>query len=286
MVGSKSGSPGVGEPAVTRAFVRSGSAYSDVDVPAAVAAAADGRTVTIVWVNEAGGRTFAVGDGADRCFIKWSPADSGIDLAAEADRMAWTGRFHPVPRTLDHGGDATGSWLVTTALAGDNVVSKRWKADPATAVKAIGEGLRALHEALPVAQCPFSWSAGQRLADARKQAAGGRLDPGTWHPCHRALTVPAALECAAAIPTADKLVVCHGDACAPNTLIAGDGTWSGHVDLGLLGTADRWADLAVATWSAEWNFGPGWERLLLDAYGIKPDPDRTRYYRLLWDLSS
>mgnify|MGYP001469496996 CR=1 FL=1 len=25
---------------------------------------------------------------------------------------------------------------------------------------------------------------------------------------------------------------------------------------------------------------------LLDAYGAGPDPERTRYYRLLWDLSS
>ena len=52
-----------------------------------------------------------------------------------------------------------------------------------------------------------------------------------------------------------------------------DGHWSGHVDLGLLGTADRWADLAVATWSTEWNYGPGWEQLLLDAYGIAPTPN-------------
>jgi kanamycin kinase len=33
-----------------------------------------------------------------------------------------------------------------------------------------------------------------------------------------------------------------------------------------------------------WNYGPQWEGLLLSAYGIDPDPDRTRYYRLLWDL--
>lgn len=45
-----------------------------------------------------------------------------------------------------------------------------------------------------------------------------------------------------------------------------------------------WADLAVATWSTEWNYGPGWDKLLLQAYGLPPDPDRTRYYRLLWDL--
>ncbi len=65
---------------------------------------------------------------------------------------------------------------------------------------------------------------------------------------------------------------------------SGDGRWSGHVDLGELGVADRWADLAVATWSTTWNYGPGWEIPLLDAYGVPPDPPRTRFYRLLWDL--
>jgi hypothetical protein len=40
-------------------------------------------------------------------------------------------------------------------------------------------------------------------------------------------------------------------------------------------------DLGVATWSTEWNYGPGWDRPLLDAYGIEPDPERTAYYRLL-----
>jgi kanamycin kinase len=255
-------------------------------VPAGVAAAAAGCALRPVWVNAVGGLTFEAGKGPARRFIKWVPAGSGLDLAAEADRMSWAGAFHPVPLPLARGSDPAGSWLVTAALPGDSAVSPRWRDDPATAVTAIGEGLRALHEALPVETCPFSWSAGDRLADARQQAAHHRLDPRTWHSAHQALGVDRALGLAADIPPADRLVVAHGDACAPNTLIGADGRWSGHVDLGLLGTADRWADLAVATWSTEWNYGPGWERLLLDAYGVRPDPERTRYYRLLWDLSS
>jgi kanamycin kinase len=244
--------------------------------------------MTLAWQNGVGGLTFevAAGDGAGRRFIKWAPAGSCLDLAAEAARMTWARQFHPVPQVLDQGADVTGSWLVTAALPGDNAVTDRWTAEPATAVTAIGEGLRALHEALPVADCPFSWGAGERVADARRQAAAGRLDVADWHACHQGLGITAALELAALIPATDKLVVCHGDACAPNTLLAADGRWSGHVDLGMLGVADRWADLAVATWSAEWNYGPGWDGLLLDSYGIRPDPERTRYYRLLWDLSS
>jgi len=261
-------------------------ALPDVTVPAAVATAAGGREVSLVWANEVGGLTFAAGEGAGRRFIKWAPAGSGLDLAGEADRMAWAGQYHRVPQPLDWGHDDDGSWLVTGALAGVNASSRRWKSDPATAVTAIGEGLRALHEDLPVSSCPFSWSAGERLEDARRQAAAGRLDRAAWHSCHQGLTIAEALERAAAFPPPDNLVVCHGDACAPNTLVGDEGHWAGHVDLGLLGVADRWADLAVATWSAEWNFGPGWDGLLLDAYGIGPDPERTRYYRLLWDLSS
>ena len=47
-------------------------------------------------------------------------------------------------------------------------------------------------------------------------------------------------------PRIDRLVVCHGDACAPNTLLHDDGRFAAHVDLGSLGVADRWADIAVA----------------------------------------
>jgi kanamycin kinase len=86
-------------------------------------------------------------------------------------------------------------------------------------------------------------------------------------------------------PPVDQLVVCHGDACAPNTLLDDDGTFAALVDLGTLGVADRWADLAVAAWSTEWNYGPGLDTLLYDAYGVHPDPDRIAYYRLLWDLA-
>ena len=182
--------------------------------------------------------------------------------------------------------DEDGAWLVTTVLPGENAVAPRWLARPETAVAALGRGLRALHDRLPAAACPFSWSAQDRVADARRGAAGGWLDPADWHLEHRPLGVAGALALAADIPPADHLVVCHGDACAPNTLLGADGHWTAHVDLGLLGVADRWADLAVATWSAEWNYGPGWAPALLNAYGIAPDPERTRYYRLLWDLSS
>ncbi|MFI9270259.1 aminoglycoside 3'-phosphotransferase [Kitasatospora sp. NPDC052896] len=257
-----------------------------VEVPRAVTEFASGRPVRAVWRNEPGGLTFQIGRGDSRQFVKWTPVGSGVDLSAEVARLRWAVGFTVVPRVLDAGADETGSWIATGGLPGRTAVDDHWKRDPGTAVRAIGVGLRALHEELPVADCPFDWSAGRRLEAARSRAAAGRISPADWpQDLRRIGTVERALGLLADVPPVDGLVVCHGDACAPNTLIADDGSCSGHVDLGALGVADRWADLAIATWSTRWNYGPGWEEPLLEAYGVAPDPERTRYYRLLWELS-
>lgn len=253
-------------------------------MPGAVVRFARGRAVRAVWANALGGVTFEVGHDPDRAFVKWFPPWRACDAEDEVVRLHWARGFTAVPQVLDAGDDDEGAWIATRALNGENAVSARWKTDPVVAVRAIGEGLRAFHDALPVGECPFSWSTDDRIADAQRRAALGELDPARWHESHRSLGVAAAFELVADVPHIDELVVCHGDACAPNTLLTADGRWRAHVDLGMLGVADRWADLAVATWSLEWNYGADWEPEFLDAYGVEADPERTRYYRLLWDL--
>jgi kanamycin kinase len=244
-------------------------------LPAAVQAIAGDRPAPCVWSNELDGRTFQLDDR----FIKWSPRD---DLADEIARLRWAIEYVAVPEVLDAGSDTEGSWFITRALDGESAISPRWTADPERAVAGIGRGLRMLHDTLPVEDCPFSWGNEERLRRVHERS--GRHDPTLWEPEHRHLTVETALQILEAPPAIDRLVVCHGDACSPNTILRGDGSVAGHVDLGALGAADRWADLAIATWATEWNYGPGWEQPLLDAYGVAPDRQRTKYYRLLWEL--
>jgi len=215
-----------------------------------------------VWRNEAGGTTFY--SPVHGAYVKWAPGGTSLDLAGEAARLRWVGRFTPVPEVLAQGSDDEGAWLMTRAIDGRSAVDPVWLARPADAVRAVGAGLRAFHDAVPVPGCPYDWGVAERTGRAADRAAVEALGPP---------------------PPVDRLVVCHGDACVPNTLLAADGTWLAHVDLGRVGVADRWADLAVATWSTVWNYGPGHEDTLLDAYGIAPDPVRTAYYRALWDAT-
>lgn len=222
-----------------------------VEVPELVRRFADEPQA--VWRNELGGLTFR---DADR-FLKFNPAGTGIDLTHERTRLEWARRWVRVPEVLELAEDGTGQLLITRALDAEGAVTDSWREQPRIAARAIGRGLRELHDALPADDCPFDWSverrgSAQRLPDRE-------------------------------VPPVDLLVVCHGDACAPNYLIGSDGSPGGFVDLGSLGVADRWADLAVASMSLHWNFDPAEEQEFWDAYGIEPDADRIGYYRDLWN---
>jgi kanamycin kinase len=233
-------------------------------VPAVVTRFAAGRPVRAIWANELGGVTFRVGPGSSGTeFIKVAGTDDAV-FAGEAERLRWAARYVSVPHVLGWGVDAGRAWLRTRALPGLSAVHPRWLAAPDVAVRAIGAGLRLLHDRLPAPSCPFEWSVDGRLARL-SASARARLGPP---------------------PPIDRAVVCHGDACAPNTLIGDDGRCCGHVDFGELGVADRWADLAVATLSLGWNYpGRGWDEEFFAAYGVEPDPMRIDYYRRLWNAS-
>ena len=230
---------------------------ADLVVPDWVKQVAGGTSAGPVWRNELGGITYSIDGG--QCYLKAQPADTGWDLDAEASRLAWVAGFVPAPRVLASGERDDLRWLLTVGLPGRSAVQQPWIDRPATTVPALGRALRRFHDRVPAASCPFSWSVADRIArfglSATLMDDASALDP----------------------------VVCHGDACNPNFLVGADGEVCGYVDLGNLGVGDRWADLAPALMSLGWNYGPGWERAFLDAYGIDPDPAKQAFYTQLWN---
>ncbi len=64
-------------------------------------------------------------------------------------------------------------------------------------------------------------------------------------------------------------VLIHGDYCLPNVLVHG-GRLSAVIDLGLAGLGNPETDLAAGVWTLQYNFGKGYARAFLDAYGWPP----------------
>jgi streptomycin 3"-kinase len=90
---------------------------------------------------------------------------------------------------------------------------------------------------------------------------------------------------------ADDLVVCHGDACLPNIMVdPATQRCTGLIDLGRLGRADRYADLALLLANAQesWTSSDQAERahsILFETLGITPDRDRLAFYLRLDPLT-
>lgn len=90
----------------------------------------------------------------------------------------------------------------------------------------------------------------------------------------------------------EDLVLSHGDFCLPNVFIE-NGKFSGFVDIGRMGIADRYQDIALCCRSLHHNFSGVYsgkeyrgydEKMFFDELGIEADYDKIRYYILLDEL--
>ncbi|HLH74809.1 MAG TPA: APH(3') family aminoglycoside O-phosphotransferase [Chloroflexota bacterium] len=251
--------------------------------PAALSEMKDWET-TVVWslVPERVTWRLRAANGETR-FLKVYTLGQELRLSHERDRLEWAATRLPVPPVLAAGSDGEYEWLLTAGLPGVNAIDEGLRADPSRLVPLLADGLRRLH-ALSVDDCPFDYRLETALPIAQRRVVEGLVNAERdLRRDHGELTAEAALAQLLRLrPRQEDLVVCHGDYCLPNVLVS-NGRVTGYLDLGRLGVADRWWDLAVAIWSITHNLGPGWEDLFLDAYGIQRDPEKIAFYRLLYD---
>jgi kanamycin kinase len=172
-------------------------------------------------------------------YLKVQPA--GTEIPDEATRLRWAGDYVRTPHLIEYGSDGFRDWLMTTELSGVDASRHPWRvSDPARLAVAVGQALRAFHDAIPIGECPF------------------------WYPG------------ADYDPDAD-LVVCHGDFCLPNVFLS-ENEPAGYLDLGSLAVADRWLDLAVGLRSLnfDFNLGPGYEDDFMSGYGLPLNEDKRK----------
>jgi kanamycin kinase len=257
-----------------------------VDPPAFLCRRYQAWTWSVAWSYEGVVTTWRLRSPEGRVrYLKLRAVEETPRLGAEATRLHWARQHLPVPVVVDNGTDGDVDWLVLDELPGRDATAPEWKARPQWLIPILAQGLRRFHEA-PAENCPFRLTVDDALAVVRHRVAQGQAEHSGLHAEYAHLTLDAALATLERLaPDEEDLVVCHGDYCFPNVLIQG-GAVTGYVDLGELAVADRWWDIAVASWSTTWNVGPGWEEAFLDAYGVAADPRRLTFYRLLYDLIS
>lgn len=220
-------------------------------------------------------------------FAKCCAAPGVAELAAERDRIHWlSGTGLPGATVVDWSESAEGACLLTSAVPG--VPGDLLPVDShEQAMRSLGRVLRVLHS-LP--DCPFERPLAEVVAAAADVVRRGAVNPAfltdEWRKVAPAELLAEVVAESTYVEKVLEPVVCHGDACLPNIFFDPDTLEvTGLIDLGRLGIADRYADLALTTIQLhdEWSADPA---PFLEAYGVPdPDPRRLHFFRLLDPLT-
>lgn len=191
----------------------------------------------------------------------------------------------PVPGVRAFVQSAGEAWLLTTALTG-RTAEQLFDEQPGERLALahlLGRFLRQLH-ALPTGDCPFDARLPLRMAAARRNMDAGLVDEEDFDPEREGWTAEQVWKgLQANLPLPLQEVVTHGDFSLGNVLVE-DGQVSGCIDVGRLGVADPYQDLAVL-WNCLRGCGPELADALWNGYGIdRPDKRRLHAHLLLDEL--
>ncbi|WP_446494708.1 APH(3'') family aminoglycoside O-phosphotransferase [Escherichia coli] len=200
------------------------------------------------------------------------------------------------PEVINWQEEQEGACLVITAIPGVPAADLSG-ADLLKAWPSMGQQLGAVHS-LSVDQCPFERRLSRMFGRAVDVVSRNAVNPDFLPDEDKStpqLDLLARVERELPVRLDQErtdMVVCHGDPCMPNFMVDPKTLQcTGLIDLGRLGTADRYADLALMIANAEENWAAPDEAerafaVLFNVLGIEaPDRERLAFYLRLDPLT-
>jgi aminoglycoside 3'-phosphotransferase-1 len=262
-------------------------ACAAVPAPPSISAELTGYKWARDTVGESGGAVYRLHGKANApdLFLKHGKNAFADDISDEMVRLRWLGSRVPVPTVAHFARTSREAWLLMTALPGKTAYQVL-QACPDLRLAIVVElaiFLRRIH-AIPVNECPFTSDHGYRLTCARARIDAGLVEEDDFDEERKGWTAERVWETMQhLLPLAADPVVTHGDFSLDNLVIR-DGEVVGCIDVGRVGIADRYQDLAIV-WNCLGEFGASLQERLLKQYGIlDPDQDKLKFHLLLDEL--
>ena len=241
---------------------------------------ADARWV-IVTEGESNAQVFRLSV-TDR-YLKISEKNTRYPVLDEKKRLDWLAGRVPVPEVLHYAENETHQFLLTSALDSLHPMHDKLNWSPQDRIRVLADAARKFHS-LPVSECPFSWRIPEQIEAARKYINSTKIKTHLLEKQWQHHTPQSLFEIVLALkPQNEDLVVAHGDLYPVNMRVSSaEKTILGYIDVGRMGIADRYTDLALIANAIRWHYGAGWIPYFFRAYGIDTiNTQKLHFYQLI-----
>lgn len=215
------------------------------------------------------------------CFLKMSAL--GV-LTKEHERLTWLAGKTKVPQIVLYEVEDNVEYLITKAVEGEMLCSNyyinNWKMGIAILIEAFNEIYN-----IDIKNCPFNVGLDYKLALVKSNIDNNLLDINAINKdvLEKFKTVENIYKYLLENKVKEEWCFSHGDMSLPN-VFATDHKFSGFIDVGECGIADKWFDIAIAVKTIKRNYGEKAVDLFFKQLGIKKNQIKINYYLLLMEL--
>ena len=192
-----------------------------------------------------------------------------------------------MPKVIEYTVEDGKSWLLMSRMMGRMCCDKYYMEHSDEMVSLMAEGLKMLWS-IDISDCPREFSLEEDERKALARIKDGRLSAEELAECGFG-TAEQMIKWMLENKPAYEPVLSHGDYCLPNVLLE-NGRISAFIDIGDIGIADKYRDIATCYGSLKNNFGGYFggriyedfdPALLFKKIGGELDPVKIRYSRLI-----
>ncbi len=206
------------------------------------------------------------------------------NLTSEYEKLKWLAGKLSVPKIILYDWTNDTEYLITESVGGEMVCSKYYLQNPEIGLKVIAKAFKQIYK-IDIKDCPFNVDIDYKLALVENNVKNNliKVDEISEDVLKRFGSVDNILKFLRENKFTSELCFSHGDTSLPNIFAIKD-KFSGFIDVGECGIADKWFDLAICEKSIRRNYGEEYIAKFYEELKIVPERDKIDYYLLMMEL--
>lgn len=205
-------------------------------------------------------------------------------LTREYEALKWLEGKLSVPKVVLFDDSTENEFLITEAISGEMVCSDYYRKNPYSALEIIVSAFKYIYS-VDISNCPFDVSIDYKLALVENNVKNNLLSVENINPdtLKKHGNIDGILKYLKDNKFKAEYCFSHGDTSLPN-IFAIDNKFSGFIDVGECGIADKWFDLAICEKSIRRNLGEDFVIKFYEKLNIIPDREKIDYYITMMEL--